>query len=680
MTFMIIENTYYTVDIARKNGTIIRIFDRKRGFILDNNELNVGSFRLQVLSDNVDKNFVLGKEQSLTSTEKIQNGIVLHWDGPLKNQNGKRIDVDVIMKIIFEGQGLEFQLSLNNRSPYQIIEVQYPFIGGLLNFGGHEGDDLELIAPRSEDLWRVELNKFFKNYYFEYPACMEPRGWWPTKTYLVMPFIDIYNSKLDQGIYLGTHDTVMRTRVINIERLEKKGIAANIVGTLVHFPYLKPGKLFKGSTFVLQFHEKDWKEAGKTYRNWFISNLTLNNPKKDWMRQSSAIQYLMFLLPEGNIKYTFKDIPKVAREAKDCGTNLMISGWQHGGHDNGYPWYEPDPRLGTYDDLEAGIKACHKMGAKVCFFANIHPITLAGKGYQELKKYLWTNMEGTSGEASPCGFGMGTLGARMGLTTRRMVWASVGFPEFRKLLVSQFSKLAAIGADGIHLDKCVGPPLDFNPGLDVSPDVAGTGCTIQCIEEIYNACRKINPDFCLTWEGAQDRNLSFGDITWWVGGQPPMKWIFPEWAGSLPVQTLHDFGSVNIAFKDGHQLLIAFEYYTRSMGYKPYKLLAKYVKEINKIREELKNTIFLGRYLENNQVYLKKPNVDYSVFQNMETGKRACILVNDNDRSIEQSIISFEGNRNGRVQIYRPFEETICAKLPVTFTVNWEHIAVIVED
>jgi hypothetical protein len=46
----------------------------------------------------------------------------------------------------------------------------------------------------------------------------------------------------------------------------------------------------------------------------------------------------MFMLPEGTINYTFKDIPRWAKAAKDAGINaVQISGWQRGGHDNGYP-------------------------------------------------------------------------------------------------------------------------------------------------------------------------------------------------------------------------------------------------------------------------------------------------------------------------------------------------------
>ena len=48
----------------------------------------------------------------------------------------------------------------------------------------------------------------------------------------------------------------------------------------------------------------------------------------------------MIMLPEGNINYTIKDIPQLARDGLKYGVrSLHISGWQRGGHDNGYPYY-----------------------------------------------------------------------------------------------------------------------------------------------------------------------------------------------------------------------------------------------------------------------------------------------------------------------------------------------------
>ncbi len=66
-----------------------------------------------------------------------------------------------------------------------------------------------------------------------------------------------------------------------------------------------------------------------------------------WIRRQSFFQMTMFELPEGTINYRFKDIPQWAKDAKDHGINaVQISGWQLGGHDNGYPRLHRRPASG----------------------------------------------------------------------------------------------------------------------------------------------------------------------------------------------------------------------------------------------------------------------------------------------------------------------------------------------
>ena len=89
----------------------------------------------------------------------------------------------------------------------------------------------------------------------------------------------------------------------------------------------------------------------------------------------------MFILPEGTLNMTFKEIPQWAKDAHDHGVNaVLISGWNRGGHDNGYPYYEPDPRLGTYEHLKQALAECHKLGIKVYFFVNYQPVMAEWNG------------------------------------------------------------------------------------------------------------------------------------------------------------------------------------------------------------------------------------------------------------------------------------------------------------
>ena len=223
---------------------------------------------------------------------------------------------------------------------------------------------------------------------------------------------------------------------------------------------------------VLRVVDGDWHAAGRVYRAWFEKTFGICKPSDCWIRRQSFFQMTMFELPEGTINYRFKDIPQWAKDAKDHGINaVQISGWHLGGHDNGYPYYIVDPRLGTWQELEDGIKACHKMGLKVYFFVNYQQVMLDSEWYKnELIKYREWAARTAASPGTRAG-GWEPFGRRMG-HPKLMTWADPAFPEYRKIIVDQFAKLAQIGADGVHVDKMFPAAIDYNPNLPMSPDTA----------------------------------------------------------------------------------------------------------------------------------------------------------------------------------------------------------------
>ena len=228
----------------------------------------------------------------------------------------------------------------------------------------------------------------------------------------------------------------------------------------------------------------------------------------------------------------------------------MISGWHHGGHDNGYPDYTPDPRLGTWNELQNGIKACHRMGVKVYFFVNYQPVMIDSEWYKKelIKYHEWPGPDG--GVTWNTGWAMGTLWGRMG-HPKCMVWADPAFPAYRKILVDQFVKLAQIGADGVHVDKMFPVAIDYNPNLPMSPDTGPWEGAILLTKEIFAACRKYNPDWAMSFECNWDRMLQFTGATWWAGNQRITRSVFPELAETVSIVSAYDYPGVNNAVAKG---------------------------------------------------------------------------------------------------------------------------------
>lgn len=697
---MKIENPFYCLEIDPQHGTISRLFDKAGGLELLVEPRLADNFRLLLPLPDQQANYILGKEQRLTGVEEKAGGVVLHWDGPLANPQGA-FDLDVTMRIEFAEEAIQFRLEVHNRTSFQVAEVWYPLLGGLTGIG--ERQETQVMIPRAGWSWELNLLQNFKGlvelgtpvpeYFFPYPGNMP------------MPWMDIFNPGLNRGVYLACCDPIPRFKVLRLEmqpgiahgrqdpwpRPEElgEGIAAGLILNWVSFPYTLPGETFKGPPVILQFHQGDWHEAALIYRQWFTANFSRGEPLQGWMRRELAFQNAMLLLPEGNINLKFKEVPQWAQEALDYGVkSVLISGWDRGGHDNQYPYYEPDPRLGTWDELAAAIRQCHQLGIKVFFFVNLQPVDCTTEWYRtELHRYRSMDPWGCS---VPVGWGMGTLGARMGITRRPMVKASPSFPQFRQLIVRQVKRLAEIGADGVHIDKLAwaspGIDLDFNPELEVSPDQASWEGILRGVEEILASCRAVNPEFCVSVEGPWDRLLQYAAVAWvwhstWERDHTAaFKFTFPQWLPTLAVTQPYDYQVVNNAMRFGYQLFVGPAHYTASMHWEPMRPLSAYIREVLRIREALKETLFLGEFLDTLQVRVEgHEEIRFNTHLNPKTGKRACVLVNLGEVSREVSV-AFEGKSSELASIYQPFEKRRSEQLPVALAIPPERLAIVVEE
>jgi hypothetical protein len=324
------------------------------------------------------------------------------------------------------------------------------------------------------------------------------------------------------------------------------------------------------------------------------------------------------------------------------------------------------------------------MGVKVIFFANIQAIDAQTQWYRdELSKYRVMTQAGMT---NANGWGMGTLSARMGATAPPIVACDPTFAPLRGIIVEQMRKLAEIGADGVHFDKACMLALDFNPDLPVGPDEGMYQGVIKCIEETAVACRNINPDFCIGVEASWDRLLPHCDAWWnWIDGQDhtaATKYAFSEMLPTFPVVQAYDFTSVNNAIRFGYQLLIGPARWSQSLGDAQYRPLARYVKEVIRIRRSLAETIFNGEFLDTLEVTVKAPpHVKFSVFRNARTGKRACVLMNLS-LSPATAVVRFKAGRgesSGRAAIYRPFQKVAHSRLPASVAIPGERLAVVEE-
>ena len=501
-----------------------------------------------------------------------------------------------------------------------------------------------------------------------------------------MGFVTAVNDTLGRGFYMGAHDGLARLKQWRFEAVGPES-AREIAASLVHFPHLRSRQIFKGAPWVLAFHDGGWVDGGQRYRDWFVKAFGIRPRKEDWIRDKHFYQMIMMMLPEGNINYRFADVPDLARQGLEYGVDsLQLAGWQRGGHDNGYPYYEPDPRLGTWEDVEKAIRACHDLGVRVYFFANIHCAMQDLDWFkEELHRYVSLNAQGKTNWIGY--WGMGTVGSRLAYTVPSMAFVDVNFPGIADPTVAYFRKLAALGADGLHIDKCFPNAIEYNPGvveLGRSPDAAPWQGALDLVARIGRECRAVKPDFAISFECNWDRFLSYGTATWWAGNMSTARKLFPELTETVGHYWPYDFFGINTAVREGWAVMLSPHKFNRGMGYEPWKRMSTYVAEAKRICDQYADIIFLGERLYGKGVLFGQTplpgSIAWEAWRNPEDGRQTVVFTNTAREAVPVSLAGFEGKAAGPVKIVFPFSEAVSTALPAMLSVPGEQFALVVED
>ena len=664
---IVLENDKIRLEVDSQHGTLERLVDKTSSVDLRSDPLTADNYRLLVPLPDAPQNYILGRHQRLSYSQLLPNRMVLRWDSPLTDQVGREYDIGVQMTVDLVESSLVFEFQLENDSPHVVQEVWYPGLGGLFHLRPADTREPSTLQPPPH---QRPLTSPFGQSTIGYPLSN-------------MPFISLDNRALGRGLYLAAHDPIARFKAIHLLEV-MTGNEPNLLAYIVHFPHVQPGGSFRGSPAVVQFHGGDWIDAGRSiYRPWFIRTFGLSQPEHDWIREHSFFQMIMVMLPEGNINYTLKQIPQLARDGLKYGVrSLQIAGWQRGGHDNGYPYYEPDPRLGTWQDLADAVRKCHEMGVRVYFFVNIHVNNLDTEWYQrELKNIDYLNRQAE--RYMVAGWGMGTLASRMGHTAPLMTTGDCLDPVLHDRLVEYFRRLAEAGADGIHVDKLYPGLINFNPRTTLSPDASPWEGTIRTLENIRRECRAISPDFAFSIETTWDRSLSFGASTWWGGNMSAAKQIFPELVETVGLYQPYDFAGVNDAVRNGYAVMVAPYHFNRSMDTPAWRGLSEYIREVKRIRDDLADWIYFGELLGSQHIeWDDKTQAEpphYTTFRNRKNGKLACVMTHTGAESKTYTLTNLDDQTIDQIQIYRPFHATETATLPAAIDLEPEQLAIIVQ-
>src|SRR5262249_1028776 len=133
-------------------------------------------------------------------------------------------------------------------------------------------------------------------------------------------------------------------------------------------PFVNPQETRTLARIVMSPYQGDWAEGVAALKRWREEVFhPVRNP--GWLGEVHAWQQLQIGGSEDDLRTKFVDLPaRVASLAENQVSALQLVGWNDGGQDRGNPSHDPDPRLGSWEELREAIAEIEASGVRVILF------------------------------------------------------------------------------------------------------------------------------------------------------------------------------------------------------------------------------------------------------------------------------------------------------------------------
>ena len=687
------ENGNFIVVVNTANGVISSLLVKKNKTELVAEPRLAANFRINLqLKDNM-ANYIDGAEQKAKSVTQKGNIITVAYSG-MKSPLGN-YPIDLTYTITLNDDVVSFKSKLTNKDKNPISEFWFPRIGGIKDFGSTR--EAKLAVPTYNTECGHNLNLFK-----EFPGMRrlgaEAAEFSTDYMYTTMPWWDIYDQKNDVGLYLGYHDTICRVSTMHtylmpdmtgssdtwLTKEQAAGKPVGLVFSHVRYPFIKSGETLESGEFIVHAHSGDWHKGTEIYRKWFMRNFPFDH-SENWLRKKRMWFSSIIYQPEDRIVTDFKGYNQWTKDANEFGiTTHELIGWNSGGLERNYPNYVPEEKIGGNVEFKKLLADIKKRGDKCLVFTNYNILDENTDWYKkDLHKYMAQTQYGR--QAIGMGWGESTLLARKGLDVRYHVRSSV-VPGIQKILDDKFLQLVKDGAQGFQMDKIIsGASLDFNPLNTLKPDVALTEGLIQAIANLDRKAKAINPDFQMAAESGIDRYLPYFAVGYRnakANAIASLRYVFPEWTSAIHVFYPRDFKGINSAILSGAVVCVEPDEYQGSLKQDIYKDLANYLKETDRIREELNDLIFMAKFYDNQGAFINEISTAgallYKVHGHKKTDQRTIVVAN-NKTVPSKYTWKFLNKDIKQALLYAPFEKVRTVNQGDTLSIKGEGLHILVE-
>jgi len=684
-----LENESLSLQFDHETGTLTGLQSVATGWkILHRPHLGL-SFRLLVpLRPSADwhdpaprNNPVHGEKQKLSTLilTPDHQAATFTWE-EVESEKGGKLPIQVTLEVRLSARQALFTMTIENHSPYIIENAYCPYLGDVQHppdeawfktfLAGYANPQEWMLWPRYDNM---------RGYYgYDYPVQIAPAT-------PIAPFILLRSPK--QGLYIGLassspevvswhtelrpgYGSSIDSRPPEEEQVSGKDVATRFAA--VHLPYIQPGERRTLTPIALEAYQGDWHQGADIYKQWLSTWMKLAEPPS-WASQPHAWQQIHINSPEDELRTPFKELKEIGEECARKGVQaIQLVGWNDGGQDQGNPSHDPDPRLGTPQELKEAISQIQALGVMVVLFSKF---TWADRHTERFRKDLARlAVKDPYGDYYHYpGYQYQTATQLLDVNTKRLVPMCFQSEEWLRICENEFNKTLELGAAGILYDECQHhtPTLlcfDESHGHRyAAPTYANDRQLIQNFKKLSDPR---NPQFLYAGEACYDWEMEAYHLLYFRTENkhhiPLTRYLLPAALIMTAVTGFNDRNMINQCLL--YRYIISYEPYNFKGHLEDYPLTVEYGQKMDALRSELRQYFWDGefRHTVGAQVTANgQPHHPYSVFRNRSNGKAGLVIANyDETQSVTTQARLEDGNLLTRYRLvddptWRPVDEGI---------------------
>jgi hypothetical protein len=657
-----LENDVLRLTFSHRTGALVGLNAVATDWaILDREHLGL-SFRLLVPQrDTGDwnakgrrNNVVHGEKQSLTSltVTKDKREATLVWDSVMSDHNGV-LPITVKLVVTLSATQAVFVLTVENRSQYVIENVYCPYLGDVQHPEDEEWFEAFSYHYASAQQWAMWPNyQSLRGYWgVDHPTQFAPAN--QSCGAPMAPYILLRGAK--QGLYVGVRTSATEVVAWHTELRQGYGSSIDsrigeelIIGgrevatrfAAVHVPYIQPGETRDLTPIALEPFQGTWHRGVDIYKKWRSS--WMKPPTvPSWAREPHAWQQIHINSPEDELRISFRDLPKIGEDCRRHSVKaIQLVGWNHGGQDQGNPSHDPDPRLGTFEELKDAIAKIHAMGVMVVLFTKFTWADRATERFRE--DLIRLAIKDPYGDHHVFGgYQYQTATQLLDINTKRLVPMCFLSEEYLNVCTEEFKKILELGAAGILVDESQHhePALlcfDSTHGhRHAAPVYANDRLLIRRFQQLS---QPVNSQFLYAGEGCYDWEMDVYHLSYHRSQSkehiPLSRYMLPEGFFMTAVTGFNDRSMINQCLL--YRYVISYEPYNYKGRLDDYPLTTEYGRKMDALRTELREYFWDGEFRDKMDVRVTSNgnlHHPYSVFSNRTNGKVGVAVANYDEKN-----------------------------------------------